>query len=154
MKQKQKQKGFSLIELSLVIAIIAILTVGINLAYNAIKDNIAFNKTIETIEYTFLNAAQSCLNQAGTLVHTTCTAPVVQSVTKLKDAVTPYGDTWTVEKSATDNAGTLTIKYPLTSYGTASEALALGSRLATKLNSLQGITATSATGILTLNYTP
>jgi len=163
MKQKQKQKGFSLIELSLVIAVIAVLTVGINLAYNAIKSNLAFNKVVETLQYTFVSAAQSCLNQSGSLAAATCTAPIIISLSRLKDTAVPFGSAWTVPATTITTAGatdtnTLTISYPLTGYSSvAADDDALASRLQLKLNALPGIIASVATtgsDTLILNYRP
>ena len=154
-KKQKQQKGFSLIELSLVIAVIAILTVGINLAYNAITDNLALNRTVETLEFTFLSAAQSCLNQAGDLTAALCTATVIQSVSKLENTATPYGDAWSVSNAGAD-ATTLTIVYPFTSYGDSAgvEATALVLRLATKLSKVNGVTATANGVVLTVSYIP
>ena len=159
MKQQKQQKGFSLIELSLVIAVIAVLTVGINLAYNAIKSNLAFNKVVETLQYTFVSAAQSCLNQSGTLAAATCDAPTIVSLSRLKDTAIPFGSAWTVSATTITTAGatdinTLTVAYPLTGYGSATDDSELAGRLQQKLNVLPGIIAAVTTDTLTLNYRP
>jgi len=157
-----KQKGFNLIELSLVIAVAAILTVGINLAYTAIKGNIAFNKAIETMEFTFLGAAQKCFNQAGTLVDTICTKEAIISLSKLQNNSTPFGDEWMVMATSLltsigrTNANTMTISYPLAGYGIDSEVKALAGRLKTRLSALRSIKVLVDTDFKTLrlHYSP
>ena len=63
----KKEKGFSLIELSMVISVIALLLVLLNFAYTSVRDNADVQSLTDFLEFHMLTAVQQCENRRGDL---------------------------------------------------------------------------------------
>jgi prepilin-type N-terminal cleavage/methylation domain-containing protein len=145
------QKGFSLIELSMVIAVIALLLIAANFAFNSVKDNLNRQEVTEALEFHFRTAAQQCQNRRGNRDLTTCdTTAAILAVSPLASTTTPFGATWSVS-TITAIGNPMIIAYSLTG---APDIAAFGADLATKLSAINGVTATFATPTLTVTYQP
>jgi prepilin-type N-terminal cleavage/methylation domain-containing protein len=150
-KSTKGQKGFSLIELSMVISVIALLLIAANFAFNSVKDNLNVQEVTEALEFHFVTAAQQCQNRRGNRDLTSCdTVAGIVAVSPLASSVTPFGDTWSVG-TITAVGNPMVITYPLAS---APDALALAGDLVNKLSIINGINATLATTTLTVTYQP
>ena len=158
-KQATKaQKGFSLIELSMVISIMGLLLVGTNLAFNSARKNINEQQATEALEFHFPAAVLQCQNRRNGIDLTACTAGAIQTASALTDTRTPWGSNWSVVVVASAGvAPYLEVTYPLTG---APDAEALADSLVIKLDAIENITAaeattgTNPTQTLVVTYTP
>ena len=131
-KSTKLQKGFSLIELSMVIAVIALLLIAAAFTFTSIKNNLDIQEATDTLRFHFLAAVKQCENRRGDLLG--CNANTIIAVSPLTSTATPWGGRWQVAPSA--NA--LFILYPLAG---APEALSLAPNLAVQLDAISGVTA-------------
>jgi prepilin-type N-terminal cleavage/methylation domain-containing protein len=145
------QKGFSLIELSMVIAVIALLLIAANFAFNSVKDNLERQEATEALEFHFRTAVQQCQNRRGNRDLRSCgaTAAII-AVSPLASTTTPFGDAWSVAAVTTVGAP-LIVTYPLTN---APDPAAFGADLAIKLSAINGVNATFTGTTLTVTYQP
>jgi prepilin-type N-terminal cleavage/methylation domain-containing protein len=147
------QKGFSLIELSMVISVIALLLIAANFAFTSVQSNLAVKQVTEELEFYFPVAVQQCQYRRGPRDLTECdTVAQITAVSTLSSDATPFGDTWTVA-AVTAIGNDLIIVYPLTN---APNPDALGPDLETKLDLINRVSATYAAGsdTITVTYQP
>jgi prepilin-type N-terminal cleavage/methylation domain-containing protein len=147
------QKGFSLIELSMVIAVIALLLIAANFAFTSVQNNLAVKQATEELEFHFPIAVQQCQYRRGPRDLTECdTVAQITAVSTLSSDATPFGDTWTVAAVTTLGAP-LIVVYPLDS---APNPDTLGPDLATKLNLINRVSAAyaAAANDITVTYQP
>jgi prepilin-type N-terminal cleavage/methylation domain-containing protein len=147
------QKGFSLIELSMVISVIALLLIAANFAFNSVKRNLDVQEVTEALEFHFVTAVQQCQNRRGNRNLTSCgTVAAITAVSPLASATTPFGDTWGVAVPAAIGSP-LVVTYPLDG---ADDSDALGADLAIKLSAINGVNAvfTAANDDIVVTYQP
>jgi prepilin-type N-terminal cleavage/methylation domain-containing protein len=147
------QKGFSLIELSMVISVIALLLIAANFAFTSVQSNLAVKQATEELEFYFPVAVQQCQYRRGTRDLTECdTVAQITAVSALSSNATPWGDTWTVA-TVTAIGSPLIVTYSLDS---APNPDALGPDLATKLNLINRVSAayTASSNTIAVTYQP
>ena len=168
----KQQKGFSLIELSMVISVIALLLIIANFAFTSIRNNIDVQNAVEAVEFHMVTAVQQCQNRRGGGDLRGCNTAAVIAVSPISSMQTPWGNTWTIavpSGTATSPGGAksgralteaadgtisvvdLAIKYPFTG---APDASSIASDLAIKLNAINGIKAASSGADLFVDYAP
>ena len=148
MKNNNKQKGFSLIELILALAIISVLAVVVYNMGASSSGSIAHSQVKEETKAFFPIAVKNCLSRVrGDL--SGCTASKIQtiSISPLTSTTTPCGDTWSV----TSTAPSIVVVYPLDQ---CIDNDSFGADLATDLSVFHKISAVydNSTNDLTITY--
>ena len=144
-KQIKQQKDFSLIELSMAIAVIALLLIAVNFAFNSVRQNLRVDEAVKVLEFHMVSAVQQCMNRRGNL--TGCDYDAIFASTPIVDRASPWGTANALTVATPAAAGNaLVVTYNFTDSG---DAAGLVADMVVKMGALPGVaTAGGANGVV------